>query len=191
MRTRQYLVLGGAAMVAFAIVAACVGENPDTFPAKDDATAPDVSSTDTGTPLQDTGAPIDTGTDTSPPSTRSISCGITKCVGTQICCNAADASGAYCVEPGNCPNTIGSVIACDDPTDCLPGYRCCGTTLTEDGGASDYYYVRAECTVTPIDAGCGALELCRSGAGALDCFRQTACINIQPEYKPPTLTICQ
>ncbi len=91
------------------------------------------------------------------------------------------------MNPGECPSNIGAVLECDDSTDCPGATRCCGQTLTEDGGVSDTLFVRAQCVLPDPDAGCGAFELCQVGT---QCFRQGGCNPAETSWHP-AVNICQ
>ena len=173
-------VVVGSLVVAAALVVACVGEEPDL-----DRSSPDAAVTaDTGL-TTDGGAPAEDASAGDAPSSggdageRSVRCGAGQCTGGDVCCYAYDASTAECTPATACADPFGPV-ACDDPSDCAAGQRCCGGTFR--AGDDGVVYVASQCRVIAPGEACAELELCAAPSQCPAPF--TACDLTAPDYHP-------
>lgn len=174
---RRAAIAGFVCCATLAIVAACVGENPDVEP-------PVEAGSDAGSEANDAGG---TGSDSSSPpvdsGARAVRCNGSICRGTQICCNAHEDGG--CAEPNDCASAVGR-FTCDDRADCPPGQYCCMTGQTEEPGDADSRVFMSSSCATDT-AACPRV-VCTTPA---DCpAGNTLCDPSAPGYYPYT-TLCR
>jgi hypothetical protein len=57
---------------------------------------------------------------------RIIPCGITQCMGIDVCCYTTPLMPFGCLKPSECSAQGGNPVECVGPEDCAPGQECCG-----------------------------------------------------------------